>query len=260
MSGGHGGTAKVVGVTPRVHVVTGGASGIGRAIVDLLLGDPTTIVGVIDVSEAGLDQLGADHREQVCAVRCDVTDRSALHAAIADVATRGELVGLVNAAGIHAQAPSLDLEPEQVRAVLSVHIEASLYAAQAAARAMIAHGNGGAIVNFSSVAADFAWPRRLPYAIAKAGMGALTRTLAVEWAEFAIRVNSVAPGYVSTPMIRDAISEGVFDPEERLGMHALGRFAEPVEIARAVRFLLSSDASFVTGETLRVDGGFTVKR
>jgi len=170
------------------------------------------------------------------------------------------LTGLVNAAGNHALAPSIDVEPAQMRAIFGVHIEASLYAAQAAARAMIAHGEGGSIVNFSSVAADFGWPRRLPYAVAKAGMGALTRTLAVEWADLGIRVNSVAPGYVDTPMISEAIRRGAFDEQERRRMHALGRFAAPKEIATAVRFLLSSDASFVTGETMRVDGGFTIKR
>jgi NAD(P)-dependent dehydrogenase (short-subunit alcohol dehydrogenase family) len=248
-------------VTAGVYVVTGAGSGIGRAVVDdLLAQDLSTIVGALDISEPGLEDLRVAHGDRVRAVHCDVTDRTAIHRAIGEVASQGQLVGLVNAAGTHTLVPSLELEPEHVRMVLGVHIEASLYAAQAAATAMIAHRQGGSIVNFSSVAADFAWPRRLPYAVAKAGLGALTRTLAVEWAEFDIRVNSVAPGYVATPMIRTAIEQGAFDPQERLAMHALNRFAEPVEVARAVRFLLSSDASFITGETLRVDGGFTIKR
>lgn len=244
-----------------VHVVTGGGSGIGRAVVDdLLAQDPQAIVGALDISETGLTDLRVTHGDRVRALHCDVTDRTAIHRAIGELASGGQLIGLVNAAGTHSMVPSLDLEPEHLRGMFGVHIEASLYAAQAAAAAMIAHGHGGAIVNFSSVAADFAWPGRLPYAVAKAGMGALTRTLAVEWSAYDIRVNSVAPGYVATPMISTAIEQGVFDPRERLDMHALNRFAEPAEIARAVRFLLSSDASFITGETLRVDGGFTIKR
>lgn len=248
-------------MTAGIYVVTGAGSGIGRAVVDdLLAQDPSTIVGALDISEPGLEHLRVAHDDRVRALHCDVTDQAAIHRAIADLASRGQLVGLVNAAGTHTLVPSLDLEPEHLRMVFGVHIEASLYAAQAAATAMIAHGHGGSIVNFSSVAADFAWPRRLPYAVAKAGMGALTRTLAVEWSEYDIRVNSVAPGYVATPMISTAIEQGAFDPQERLSMHALNRFAEPLEIARAVRFLLSSDASFITGETLRVDGGFAIKR
>lgn len=247
-------------MTAPVVVVTGAASGIGRAVVDdLLASDPTLLIGALDLSEAGLVALRTAYPERLETVVVDVSEHAAVQEAVTRQADRGRLVGLVNAAGNHALAPSIDVEPEQLRSVFGVHIEASLYAAQAAARAMIAHGDGGAIVNFSSVAADFGWPRRLPYAIAKAGLGALTRTLAVEWAEFGIRVNSVAPGYVDTPMISEAILRGAFDAEERARMHALGRFAAPQEIATAVRFLLSSDASFVTGETMRVDGGFTIK-
>lgn len=246
---------------PPVYVVTGGASGIGRAIVEELLAhDRAAVIGAIDLSEPGLAEVLADHPERVTAVHCDVSDQDAAQKAVTDLAALGQLTGLVNAAGNHALGPSIDLEPEDLRAVVGVHLEGSIFASQAAARSMIAHGDGGAIVNFSSVAADFAWPRRLPYAVSKAGVGAITRTLAVEWAEFGIRVNAVAPGYVATPMILEAAERGAFDAEERREMHALGRFAEASEVAKVVRFLLSSDASFVTGEILRVDGGFSVKR
>jgi NAD(P)-dependent dehydrogenase (short-subunit alcohol dehydrogenase family) len=124
---------------------------------------------------------------------------------------------------------------------------------------MIAAG-GGSIVNFSSVAASFAWPNRLAYSVAKAAIGAFTRTLAVEWADHGIRVNAVAPGYVNTPMIRRAADEGVIDAEALAERHAVKRFAEPTEIAEVVEFLLSDRASFMTGEVVTVDGGFSAKR
>src|SRR5690606_24156037 len=107
---------------------------------------------------------------------------------------------------------------------------------------------------------DFGWPGRLPYSVAKAAIGALTRTLAVEWAPHGIRVNAVAPGYVNTPMIEKAVAAGVFDAEARRKGHALERFAEPSEVAEVVEFFRSDRASFDTGGVVRVDGGFTVMK
>lgn len=241
-------------------VVTGGASGIGRAVVEELLASiPGAVVTAVDVSPDGLADLVRAH-PTVRTVVCDVTDRTMLTRAIEDAAAVAELAGLVNAAGISSVKDSIELTGEDLHSVLAVHLDASLFGAQAAARAMIAHGKGGAIVNFSSVAEDFAWPRRLPYAVAKAAIGAMTRTLAVEWAEHGIRVNAVAPGYVNTPLILGLVGRQAFDVEQRLGMHALGRFAEPREIATVVRFLLTADSSFMTGETVKADGGFSIKR
>ena len=111
----------------------------------------------------------------------------------------------------------------------------------------------------SSVAEFFGWPERVAYAVAKAGISALSRSLAVEWAPRSIRVNAIAPGYVETPMIVAARDRGEL-PDDPARQHALGRMAGPEEIARPVRFLLSDDASFVTGETLVADGGYRIFR
>lgn len=244
---------------PRCVVVTGAASGIGRAVCEMVLDRwSDVVVGAIDLDATALNSVGADSRLLVAA--CDVSDRAAVGEAIGSFASAAGVVGLVNAAGNHLTAPSLDLDEAGWRSILGVHLDGSFFAAAAAASAMIAAGGGGSIVNLSSVAKDFAWPARLPYAVAKAGIGALTRTLAVEWADHGIRVNAVAPGYVDTPMIRNAAAKGAFDVQKRVDDHALKRFAEPEEIAEVIEFLLSSRSSFITGEVIRVDGGFSITR
>lgn len=241
----------------QVVIVSGAASGIGHEVVrSLLASDTRLVVGALDRAVAASSD---DEDERIVRLVVDVGDERAVSDAVDVLAERGRVVGLVNTAGIHVSAPSIDVTQEQMEQVLRVHLYGSLFLAQACARRMIEHGGGGSIVNFSSVAAEFGWPARLAYAVAKASIGALTRTLAVEWAPQGIRVNSIAPGYVATPMITEAIERGVIDGAERMRMHALDRFADPREIADAVLFLLSDRASFITGETLRVDGGFSIK-
>lgn len=239
-------------------VITGAASGIGRAVFDMLLERrPDVTLGLVDIDSDGLDEIRSAHPGRTQIATCDVSNRDALATAIETVADGLPIVGLVTAAGMLHQRDSVDLDETDWSGMLGVHLDGALWAAQAVARSMIANG-GGAIVNFCSVAMEFGWPRRLPYAVAKAGVAALTRTLAVEWADRGIRINAVSPGYVDTPMIRDAHEAGVLDADEKARAHALGRLAQPSEIAEVVEFLLSERASFITGEVVRVDGGYTV--
>lgn len=118
----------------------------------------------------------------------------------------------------------------------------------------------GAIVNIASVSMHFGFPRRLPYVVSKNGIAGLTQTLAVEWGEHGVRVNAVAPGYVETALLTEAFDKGHVDRDVVSAHSALNRVAAPEEIAASIRFLLSDEAGFITGELLNVDGGFRRKK
>jgi len=252
---------RSVATNSGLCVVTGGASGIGLQAARLLLErNERAQVVVLDADVDGGRDLAESNPNRVLLRELDITDRDAVIAAFNDAREWGGrgVTGLICCAGIQRKYPSIDILPEQWRAVLDVHLDGTLWPSQAAAKQMIDEG-GGSIVAFSSVAQHFAWPARLPYAVAKSGIAALTRTLAVEWAPHGIRVNAVAPGYVDTPLVRAAIASGALTEDVR-ELHALNRLADAEEIAKAALFLLSDEASFVTGEVLFADGGFTARK
>jgi len=245
----------------RIVVVTGGASGIGRACTETLIERiPGCRVVLIDNENQLLQSFSRTLGDNVLPIHADVANVDSVQDAFerAREWAGHDITDLVACAGNQAKRASVDLTAEEWHAILRVHLDGTFYCCQAAAKQMLNSG-GGAIVTFSSVAELFAWPARLPYAVAKAGISALTRTLAVEWGGAGIRVNAVAPGYVNTPMMDSAIKSGRLT-EDVTQLHALNRMAAPVEIATVVTFLLSSDASFVTGETLFADGGFRAKK
>ena len=161
---------------------------------------------------------------------------------------------MVNSAGITSPCPSLEVTQEDWENLLRVNLHGVFFCCQAAARAM--RGRGGVIVNISSIASKAAWPQRASYAAAKAGLGALTETLAVEWAALGIRVNAVAPVWVNTEMLRDGVERGVVELEKLNRAIPLGRVAEASEISKVVVFLASEAARFITGQTIYVDGGY----
>lgn len=245
-------------------IVTGGASGIGLATVERLLADGAVSCAIVDLAPESevIDDLAARFgASRVTAQPCNVSDQAAVSRIVDSIADSAPILGVVNCAGTLLAKPSLDLTLMDLHRLFDVHVAGSLFTAQAAARTWISTERPGAIVNVSSVASTFGWPGRLPYPVAKAGVEALTRTLAVEWARWGIRVNAVAPGSVDSPLMADdRRPAGVKSLSEVADRHALGRVATATEIAAVIAFLLSEQSSFMTGAIVPVDGGFNITK
>ena len=234
-----------------VAVVTGAAAGIGAAIVRRLAADGYRVVGV-------------DRAQPVAAlpatmIGVDLLDPGAMEA-VSETLSDPAVELLVNCAGIYPATPALDIEAEEWERVLTLDVTVPFRLSQAAARTWVARGSGGAIVQVSSTAAHTLRPGIAHYATAKAGLSQLTRALALEWAQYGIRVNAVAPGLVVTEAGRDTLATNpalALEHEQKLARIPMGRTADPAEIAGVVGFLASSNASYLTGQTVYVDGGYT---
>jgi glucose 1-dehydrogenase len=243
-----------------VAIVTGGNSGIGRAIVLALARRGARIAidyvahpEATDALEGQVALMGG----RVIGVEADVSRVAALEQLIArTVAAFGRLDVMVNNAGVETRTSVLDTTEVQYDTVLAVNLKSAFFGTQLAARQMIEQGGGGRIINVSSVHEDWPMPGNAAYCLSKGGMRMLTRTAGVELAAHGIRVVGVAPGAVATPINRATMDDPVL--AQRLDAAIpLGRVARPEEIAEVVAFLAGDQATYVTATTVVVDGGIT---
>ncbi|MQS36623.1 SDR family NAD(P)-dependent oxidoreductase [Streptomyces katsurahamanus] len=243
----------------RTALVTGAASGIGRASA-ALLAEAGAVVHCADSDAAGLEETRAlitAAGGSACAHPLDVTDRTRLRAAVDDViSTAGRLDILAAIAGIMHSGTVLETEDEDMDRVLAVNFKGVLYACQESARAMIRTGAPGSIITMSSGAVDAARPGLLCYSVAKAAVVQLTRTLATELGPYAIRVNAIAPGWIRTPMTERHDAALQHRTQEAMArISPLRRVGEPGDVAHTVLHLASDASSFTTGQVIRPNGG-----
>lgn len=249
----------------KALMITGAASGIGRATAlkahvegaRLLLADIDDGAGKALAEEINGDGGTAAY------VTCDVTDEASVEAAVAMTSEEyGAIDGAFNCAGIlHALGNTGDNPLSEWQKVIDVDLVGVFLCTKHEINAMAAQGSG-AILNMASAAGLIGWPGASAYVAAKHGVVGLTKSAALEYAEAGIRVNSICPSYVLTPMVEKDLFEDALGNDEELiaaarANHPIGRFAEAEEIAEAATWLLSDRASFVTGTAMSVDGGYT---
>jgi NAD(P)-dependent dehydrogenase (short-subunit alcohol dehydrogenase family) len=232
--------------------VTGASGGIGQAITSYLVAQGLSVFGLDRVEPPGA-QAG------VTAINMDVTDPASVEEALVRVYETGPgAVDLVCCAGIvEDNVAAEDMSTELFDSIMAVNLRGVFLSCRSFGRELLARG-GGSIVNIASMSGNHVvnFPQRqCAYNASKAGVTALTKSLAVEWGPRGVRVNAVSPGYVQTPLL--ALKTHQF--HHWMPGIVLGRFGEPDEVARAVAFLLSNDSSYCCGTELLMDGGFTLR-
>ena len=252
------------GLEGRTYIVTGAASGIGLATARRLLSEGARVMGADRADDPGLDTVGSGGAWAFAT--CDVTVEASVQQLVAAaVAFGGAVDGLVNAAGVAGGGPVHMLPIEEWNRVIAVNLTGTYLTAKHVLAQMLSQpsveGRRGSVVTLASIEGLEGTAGGSAYSASKGGVVILTKNMAIDYAGRGIRVNAICPGFIVTPM-----TDGIFGPgmEDALAgviaEHKLGRMGQPEEIAAAAAFLLSDDASFITGHALPVDGGFTAGR
>lgn len=244
----------------QVVLITGGASGIGLATVLRLVEEGATVV-VFDRNEEALGAVASELGTSVRCVAGDVSDRVAVGSAVEQAVSEfGRLDVVVSAAGVDQCDTVPNTSPEEWRTIIDVDLDGVYYLCRSAIPVFVRQGRG-AIVTLSSAIGTVGERNRSAYCAAKAGVENLTRAMALDHGAQGVRANCVAPGLIDTPLIRGGKVGGEGNPEAMQRMveahHAIPRIGQPEEVAAAIAFLASEDASFITGAVLAVDAGWT---
>jgi len=244
----------------KVSVVTGGTGGIGIEVVNIFLEQRANVV-IVDVIEDNLRKVvlekKKEHNNEIMGLLCDVSKLQQIKETVEKIRDKfGKIDILVNCAGINIRTLAEDVTEEAWDKIVDVNLKGTFFFCKEIGKIMIKQRKGK-IVNLGSVQGEYVEPKRVVYAATKGGVKQLTKVLAVEWAKYNINVNAVGPAYIRTPLVENILQdEEIY--KKIIENTPLGRIGEPREVAESVLFLVSEAASYITGQTLLVDGGWTV--
>ncbi|WP_217696985.1 SDR family NAD(P)-dependent oxidoreductase [Bacillus sp. MRMR6] len=242
----------------KVCIVTGSSMGIGEAIAERFAEEGAKVI-VNSRSQVRADATAARLREkgyEVTAIAADISNKASVQNLVDKTVEKyGKLDVIVNNAGVNRIGPSLELSEEDWRTVIDTNLTGLFFSCQVAGKYMEQFG-GGSIINITSIFGEKCAPMRAAYSSTKFGINGLTKVLAVELAEKNIRVNAVAPAFIKTPLDVTDQETGGYSDDDIKGRTPLGRFGTVKEVADVTLFLASEEASYVTGSTYNVDGGW----
>jgi 3-oxoacyl-[acyl-carrier protein] reductase len=244
----------------KAAIVTGASRGIGRAVALALAREGADVVVNYSSSVKEAEKVAQEIRElgrRSIVIKADVADKTSVENMVDEVIRQfGKIDILVNNAGMATIGPSETLEEKVWRRGIDVMLTGTFFCSQAAGKKMIKQ-KSGKIINIASINGIIAFPERASYCSAKAGVMALTKVLASEWAKYNINVNVVAPGYVETELVNNLISQGKLNLKELQDRTPSGKFTSAEDIAEAVVFLASESARSINGQSIVIDGGWT---
>jgi NAD(P)-dependent dehydrogenase (short-subunit alcohol dehydrogenase family) len=248
----------------KTAIITGGGSGIGAATAELFVCEGAAVLIVDRNAEGAIAtaQRISPHGEQSQALAIDVSDENDIEAMVnTALGTWGRIDILVNNAGVRSDVDIRSFTPDEFDRVFGANLMGPLLCCKHVLPAMLDTGHGS-IVNVTSISSTCGIAGQPLYAPSKGGLLQMTRQLAVEFAMHGIRVNAVSPGTIETPLLGELPQDSSQWSDEHqwlLAHHPIGRFGQPIEVARAILFLASDEASFITGASLAVDGGYTAQ-